>query len=57
MAHLSYLTLDTPKHRQINGRLNHGNYSVMLVEKISTYYPSSEVLVVVTDGEYERFSV
>ncbi len=57
MGHLSYLTLDTVKHRQVNARPNDRNYRLMLIEKISTYYPSSEVLVMVTDGEYERFSV
>ena len=57
MGHLSYLTPDTLKHRQINARRNDQNYKVMLIEKISTYYPGSEILVVVTDGQYERFSV
>jgi hypothetical protein len=57
MGHLSYLTPDTLKHRQINVRLNDLGYRAMLTEKISTYYPASEILVVVTDGKYERFSV
>jgi hypothetical protein len=57
MGHLSYVTLDTIKHRQIKARLNDRDYKVMLIEKISTYYPSSEILVVVTDGKYERFSL
>jgi hypothetical protein len=57
MGHLSYLTLDTLKHRRIDGCLNDSDYRLMIIEKISTYYPSSEILVVVTDGEYERFSV
>jgi hypothetical protein len=57
MEHLSYLTLDKLKHRQINARPNDRDYNGMLIEKISTYSPSSEVLVVVTDGEHERFLV
>jgi hypothetical protein len=57
MRHLSYLTLDTLGHRQINGRLNDQDYRMMLIEKISSYSPGSEILVVVTDGKYERFSV
>jgi hypothetical protein len=57
MAHVSYLTLDTLKYRRINARLNDREYRIMLIEKISTYSPVSEILVVVTDGEYEQFSV
>jgi hypothetical protein len=57
MEHLSYLTLDKLKHRQINTHLNDRDYRGMLIDKISTYSPSSEVLVMVTDGENERFLV
>jgi hypothetical protein len=57
MGHLSYLTLDTLKHQENNVHLNDQNYRGMLIEKTSTYYPSSEILVVVTDGENERLSV
>ena len=57
MGHLSYLTLDTIKRRQIHARLNDRNYRLMLIEKISTYYPNTEILVMVTDGKYERFCV
>jgi hypothetical protein len=57
MRHLSYLTLDALKHRQINAHLNDRDHRAKLIEKISTYYPSSEILVVVTDGKFERFSV
>jgi hypothetical protein len=57
MERLSYLMLDTLKHRQINANLNNRDHRVMLIERISTYYPSSEILVVVTDGQYERFSI
>jgi hypothetical protein len=57
MEHLSYLTLDKLRHRPIHARLGDQDYNGMLMDKISTYSPSSEVLVVVTDGEYERFLV
>ncbi len=57
MGHLSYLTLDTIKRRQINARLNDRGYRLMLIDKISSYVPNSEILVVVTDGKYEQFSV
>jgi hypothetical protein len=57
MGHLSYLTLDTLKHQQNNVHLNGPDYKGMLIEKTSAYYPDSEILVVVTDGEYERLSV
>ncbi len=57
MEHLSYLTLDKLKHRQGIKNLNDRNSKVMLIDKISSYSPSSEILVMVTDGEYERFMV
>ena len=57
MGHLSYLTLNRLDHRQSRARENDLGYRAMLVEKTSTYCPNSEMLVVVTDGEYERFSV
>ncbi len=57
MEHLSYLTLDKLKHRKGTINLHDQSSGVLLVEKISSYSPNSEVLVVVTDGEYERFMV
>jgi hypothetical protein len=57
MGHLWYLTLDALEHQQINAHLNDRDYKAMLIEKISTYSPSSEILVVVTDGEYEQLTV
>ena len=56
MVHLSYLTLDTLKHLHTNAGSEHQDYETMLIEKISAYYPDSEIPVVVTDGEYEQFS-
>jgi hypothetical protein len=57
MGHLSYLTLDKLKRLPIKARLSDGDNRVALIEKTSSYRPNSEMLVVVTDGEYERFSV
>ena len=57
MEHLSYLTLDKLKHRQGIAYLNDPNSKVPLMDKISSYSPSSEILVMVTDGEYNRIMV
>lgn len=57
MERLSYLTLGTLKREQNNARLNDPDYKEMLIEKISKYQPSSEILVVVTDGNFERLSI
>lgn len=57
MVHLSYLTLDTLKHLHINAGPEDQDYGAMLIEKISAYYPDSEIPVVVTDGESEQFSL
>jgi hypothetical protein len=57
MRRLSYLPLDTVKHRQSDAHLKDRDYKVMLVEKTATYYPGSQILVVVTDGKDERLSI
>jgi hypothetical protein len=57
MRHLSFLTLDTLKQRQDTAPPKGRDHTAMLIEKASTYYPGSEILVVVTDGKYERLSV
>jgi|WetSurMetagenome_2_1015567.scaffolds.fasta_scaffold391287_2 hypothetical protein len=57
MRHLSYLTLDTLKHRQDAAYLKGWDHTAKLIEKASKYYPGSEILVLVTDGKYERVSV
>ena len=57
MEHLSYLTLDKLMQRQDITHINDRDARGMLLDKISSYSPSSEVLVMVTDGEYERFLV
>ena len=57
MEHLSYLTPEKLMRRKGITHLNGRDSRVMLMDKISSYSPSSEVLVMVTDGEYERFFV
>ena len=57
MEHLSYLTLDKLKHRKSAMNLKDRSSKALLIEKLSSYSPSCEVLVMVTDGEYERLIV
>ena len=57
MEHLSYLTLDKFKHRKDTVNLNDRSSRTLLIEKISSYSPTSQILVMVTDGEYERLMV
>ena len=57
MVHLSYLTLDALKHQHAHtGPDGRGNGD-LLIEKLSAYSPDSEIPVMVTDGESERFSL
>jgi hypothetical protein len=56
MVHLSFLTLDTLKHRLANAGPNKRAYRAMLIEKVSGYHLDSRIPVVVTDGECEQFS-
>jgi environmental stress-induced protein Ves len=56
MVHLSFLTLDTLKHRQANAGPNNRAYRAMIIEKVSGYQPDSQIPVMVTDGECEQFS-
>ncbi len=57
MEHISYWTLERLMNRQINARLIDQDFREKLISKISKYSPSSEVLVMVTDGEFGRFLV
>jgi hypothetical protein len=57
MEHLSYLTINKLIHRLGIANLNNRDSRVLLMNKLSSYSPSSEILVMVTDGEYERFVV
>ena len=55
MVHLSFLTLDTLKERHTKARAKDRVYRAMIIEKVSEYYPDSQIPVVVTDGESEQF--
>jgi hypothetical protein len=57
MEHLSYLTPDKLKHRSDIANLNDRDSRALLFNKLRSYSPSSEILVMVTDGECERFMV
>ena len=57
MVHLSYLTLEELKHQHAHSRPEGQDNGGLLIEKISTYTPDSEILVMVTDGESERLSL
>ncbi|HYK88996.1 MAG TPA: hypothetical protein VE398_09510 [Acidobacteriota bacterium] len=56
MVHLSFLTLDTLKRLHTSARPKDRDYGAMIIEKVSGYYPDSQIPVVVTDGESEQFS-
>jgi hypothetical protein len=56
MVHLSYLTLDALKLDHALSRPAIQNDDDLLIEKLSAYSPESEIPVMVTDGESERFS-
>jgi hypothetical protein len=56
MVHLSYLTLDALKLQHTHSSTEGLDNGDQLIEKISTYSPDSEIPVMVTDGESERFS-
>jgi hypothetical protein len=57
MVHISYIRLGTLKFLQINAGPEKRNYGGMILDKISEYSPGSEIPVVITDGETERFLV
>jgi hypothetical protein len=57
IIHLSYLTIAA-----LQGQCAHSGSGTLfdrnlLIEKISTYLPESEIPVMFTDGEFERFSL
>jgi hypothetical protein len=56
MVHLSYLTLATVKHQHANSSVGNRGDGDLLIDKLSAYSPDSEIPVMVTDGESERFS-
>lgn len=57
MVHLSYLTLEALKHQHTHSGPEDKDNGERLVEKVNTYSPDSEVLVMITDGKSEHFSV
>lgn len=56
MMHISYLPLDTLKLIQLHAGPQNASCGLMIIEKMSGYSPGSEIPVVVSDGESERFS-
>jgi len=56
MVHLSYLTLDALKLQHAHSGPADRDNGELLIEKLSAYSPDSEIPVMVTDGESERFS-
>jgi hypothetical protein len=57
LVHISYLPLDTLKLLQIYAGPENRDYGAMIIEKISEYSLDSQIPVMVTDGESERFSL
>ena len=57
MVHLSYLTLDALKHQHAHSGPAVQEDGDLIIEKLSAYSPDSEIPVMVTDGEFERFSL
>jgi len=56
MVHISYLPLDALKLLQLYAGPENEGYGLMIIEKVSEYSPGSQIPVVVSDGESERFS-
>ena len=56
MVHISYLPLATLKLLQLYAGPENGSYGLMIIERVSEYSPGSQIPVVVSDGESERFS-
>jgi len=56
MVHISYLPLATLKLLQLYAGPENASYGLMIIERVSEYSPGSQIPVVVSDGESERFS-
>jgi len=56
-VHLSYLTLDALKLKHVHSNPERLRTADLLIKRISAYSPDSEIPVMVTDGESERFSL
>jgi len=57
LVHFSYLTLDVLKLQHTHSGPRARVDAELLIEKLSTYSPDSEIPVMVTDGKSERFSL
>ena len=57
MVHISYLPLDALKRLQLYAGPENAGYGLMIIEKVSEYSPGSQMPIVVSDGESERFSL
>lgn len=57
MVHLSCLTIDELKRQHANSGPQGQDSGHLLIDKLSAYSPDSEIPVMVTDGESERFSL
>ncbi len=56
MVHISYLPLEALKRLQLYAGPENAGYGLMIIEKVSEYSLGSQIPVVVSDGESERFS-
>ena len=56
MVHISYLPLDALKLLQSYAGYKNADYGLMIIEKVSECSPGSQIPVMVSDGESERFS-
>ncbi len=57
MVHISYMPLGTLLFLQINASSENRDYGAMIIEKVSDYAPGTEIPMVISDGETERFLV
>lgn len=56
MVHISYLPIETLKLLQEYAGPENAGYGSMIIEKVSGYSLGSQIPVMVSDGESERFS-
>jgi hypothetical protein len=57
MVHLSYLTIDALKAQYADSDSTVQDSGDILLRKLSAYSPESEIPVMFTDGQSERFSL
>jgi hypothetical protein len=56
MVRISYLPLDSLKLLRLYAGPENASYELMIIERVSGYSPGSQIPVMVSDGESERFS-